>query len=176
MTITIIAAVGPRMELGANGSLAYSLRDDMLHFKETTMGHPIVMGRKTFESFPKGALPGRRNIVVTRRADYTAPAVETAGSLAEAFELAGPDDEVMVIGGGQIYRQAMPVASRLVLTHVDAPCPEADTFFPAVDPAEWRLESSTPVKPDSRSGIPYHIATYSRIGEPGAQAAAALDK
>jgi len=82
--ITIIAAVGPAMELGRDGGLAYSLRDDMLHFKNVTMGHPIVMGRKTFQSFPKGALPGRRNIVITRDPDFTAPGVETAMSLPAA--------------------------------------------------------------------------------------------
>ncbi len=159
--ITIIAAVGPAMELGRDGGLAYSLRDDMLHFKNATMGHPIVMGRKTFQSFPKGALPGRRNIVITRDPDFTAPGVETAMSLPAALALAQGDD-IMIIGGGSVYSQAMPLADRLILTHVEAPCHGADTFFPDVDPAVWAVADSTPTANDSRSGLPYRIVTYKR--------------
>lgn len=161
MTVTVIAAVGPNGELGRGGELVYSLRDDMRHFRETTMGHPIVMGRRTFESFPKGALPGRRNIVVTRNEAYSAENIETAPSLEAAIALAG-DAEVMVIGGGQIYGKAISLADRLILTEVETPAPEADTFFPKVDPSVWTLESETERTLDSRSGLPYSIRVYRR--------------
>lgn len=162
MTLTLIAAVGPKMELGCRGNLAYSLRDDMAHFKATTTGHPVIMGRLTFESFPKGALPGRTNIVVTRNAAFSAPGVLVAPDIERAVELAAGSpgaEETFVIGGGEIYRQMLPLASRLILTEVEVEAPEADTFFPAI--GGWKEESRTPRRADSRSNLPYTIAVYS---------------
>ena len=111
--ITIIVAATRDMAIGNRGDLLYHISDDLKRFKSLTMGHPIIMGRKTFESFPKGALPGRRNIVVTRNASYNAPGIEIATSLDEAINMTAASDEAMIIGGGEIYRQAMPHASAL---------------------------------------------------------------
>lgn len=164
--ITLIAAVGPGGELGGGGNLAYSLRDDMAHFKATTTGHPVVMGRKTFESFPRGPLPGRTNIIVSRRPGLVIEGAAVAGSIDEALDLAAGapgGDETFVLGGGQIYAAAMPRAGRLILTHVDAPAPAGtDTFFPAVDPDVWERVSATDTVADSRSGLPFSIAVYER--------------
>lgn len=167
MKITIVAAIGPGRELGSKGDLVYSLRDDMRHFKEYTMGHPVVMGRVTFESFPGGPLKGRTNIVITRNADATFPeGVLKASSLAEAVALASAcegGDEVMIIGGGSVYRAAMELATDMELTEVAAePTVEADTFFPEVDGDEWTATDDSGLLTDSRSGAPYRIVHYVR--------------
>ncbi len=160
--ITLIAAVGPNLELGRDGGLVYNIKADMRHFKDTTMGHPIIMGRKTFESFPKGALPGRRNIVITRNRDYTAPGIETAASLDEAITLASSTaDEIMIIGGGAVYAEAIARADRLILTEVDDPCPDADTLFPEYR-ADWTLTDTTETVTDPATGLRYRFATYQR--------------
>ena len=135
-SISIIVAVAADNAIGRNGDLLYRLRPDMRHFRAVTMGHPVIMGRKTWESLP-GALPGRRNMVVTRNSGYVAEGAETFPSLTDAIKALNPEDEAMIIGGEQIYRQAMPLADRLYLTYIDAPKGDADTFFPDVDPDEW---------------------------------------
>ncbi|MDE6317515.1 MAG: dihydrofolate reductase, partial [Muribaculaceae bacterium] len=113
--ITIIAAIGRDNAIGRNGDLAFHLRADMRHFKELTTGHTVVMGRKTFDSLPKGALPNRRNIVITRNPDFAAKGTERASSLDEAIAMAA-GEEIFIIGGGEIYRQALPLADRMELT------------------------------------------------------------
>lgn len=154
--ITIIAAVTRDMALGRGGELLYRLRGDMKHFRELTMGHPIVMGRKTFESFPKGALPGRRNIVVSRNGGYTAPGIEVFTSLDEALEAAG--DGACIIGGGEIYRQAMEKAGVLELTEIDAPGDGADTFFPT--PCDcWHRSECGPWTSDGDNQPRYRFVT-----------------
>lgn len=166
-TITIIAAVTRDLAIGHGGDLLYHISDDLRHFKTLTMGHPIVMGRRTFESFPKGALPGRRNIVVSRNSAYTAPGAETVGSLEEALALAATESEgidpseIFVIGGGQIYSQALPLAHRLELTLIDTERPDADTRFPAIELPSGPLESSV----DPKSGITY---SFLRLEGPAA--------
>ena len=122
------------------------------------MGKPLVMGRRTFEALPSGALPGRRNIVVSRRDDFCAPGVEVAASLEKAIEMAG--GEVMVIGGGEIYRQAMPLATHLYITEVDADVPDADTHFPAIDSEIWQTTDISDYAPDPRRC--YRFVDYSR--------------
>ena len=125
--IAIIVAATRDMAIGNHGDLLYHISDDLKRFKALTMGCPIIMGRRTFESFPKGALPGRRNIVVTRNPDYSAPGIETAPSLDEAVSMCAGVGKVYIIGGGEIYRQAIPMADRIELTLIDALHPEADT-------------------------------------------------
>jgi dihydrofolate reductase len=120
------------------------------------------MGRKTFESFPKGALPGRRNVVITRNATYAAPGVERVGSMAEALELTAQAEKVFVIGGGEIYAQAMPLATKLELTEIDAAVDDADTFFPTVDPAIWQLEAAEEWVDATDTAPRYRFATYRR--------------
>ena len=156
--ITIIVAVTRDMAIGRGGDLLYHISDDLKRFKSLTMGHPIIMGRKTFESFPKGALPGRRNIVVTRNPSYTAPGIETAQSVEEAVRMCDGAD-CYIIGGGEIYRQAYPIADRLELTLIDAECPDADTHFPDVDVSAYTSESQDFDRTDSRSGVRYCFLT-----------------
>ncbi|MCH5346588.1 MAG: dihydrofolate reductase [Muribaculaceae bacterium] len=164
--ITIIAVVGPGNCLGSEGRLLYSLRDDMRHFKELTMGHPVIMGRKTFETLPR-PLDGRTNIVITRQADYAAPAgVIVVNSLDEALNRATDSpggDNCFIIGGGEIYRMAIPGSTDIQLTRVDAaPSLVPDTFFPDIDPAEWHEVSATPMTLDSRSALPYRFIHLTR--------------
>jgi dihydrofolate reductase len=137
--ISLIAAVARNGVIGKDGRVPWHLPDELEHFKATTMGHPLVMGRRTFESIGR-TLPGRRTIVVTRDPRWHHPGVESAHSFAEALSLAGPADEVFVAGGAEVYAEALPFAHRLVLTEVDAE-PEGDTWFPAWDRATWVEES-----------------------------------
>jgi len=134
--VTLIAAVGRNGVIGADNDMPWRIPEDFAFFKRTTMGHPMVMGRKTFDSIGR-VLPGRRTIVVTRQPDWMHPDVETAHSLTEALSLAGPADEVFVCGGGQVYVDAMPYAQRLLITEVDQ-SPEGDVRFPDIDISEWR--------------------------------------
>lgn len=155
--VALIAIVARDGAIGRGGDQPFHIREDFLRFKELTLGKPIIMGRRTFEALPKGALPGRRNIVVTRSRDWKAAGVETASSVEDAVRLAGDVPEVMMIGGGEIYRQAMPLATRLYLTEVDADVPDADTFFPAYDPMQWRQAEASDYRVDPRSGAPFRF-------------------
>ncbi|MDE6395566.1 MAG: dihydrofolate reductase [Duncaniella sp.] len=156
--MTIIVAATRDMAIGRQGDLLYHISDDLKRFKSLTMGHPIIMGRKTFESFPKGALPGRRNIIVTRNPSYAAENVETASSVEEALAMCG-DADCYVIGGGEIYRQALPMADRLELTLIDAECPDADTRFPHIDLGGYMTENPVFDRNDPRSGVDYCFLT-----------------
>jgi len=130
--ITIIAAMARNLAIGLKGEMPWHLPGELKHFKETTMGKPIVMGRKTWQSIGR-PLPGRQNIVVTRNRTFKARGCDVAGSLHEAIRIAR-GEEVMLIGGGQLYELALPLSDRMILTLVDCD-PEADTWFP-----EWRQE------------------------------------
>ena len=155
--VTLIAAVGRNGVIGAENDMPWHLPEDFAFFKRTTMGHPMVMGRKTFDSIGR-VLPGRRTIVVTRQADWSHAEVETAHSLSEALSLAGPADEVFVCGGGQVYAEAMPWAHRLLITEVDQ-SPEGDVRFPDIDPDLWHEVAREPR--DDFSWV-----TYQRIRRP----------
>ncbi len=137
--ITVLAALGRNGVIGRDGGMPWHLPADLRHFKATTMGHVMVMGRRTFDSIGR-ALPGRRTVVVTRDPTWRHTDVETAHSFEDALLLAGPADEVFVVGGGELYRLALPFAQRLVLTEVDAE-PDGDTFFPEWDRSRWHEES-----------------------------------
>lgn len=161
--VIIICAVAADGGIGRNGDLAFHISADLKRFKALTTGHTVVMGRKTFESLPKGALPNRRNIVVTRNPDLHFPGAETAGSIQEAIAMAeaAGETELFIIGGGQIYAAAFPLADRLEITEINAAAPDADTFFPTIDPALWTLcPQPSPWLTDDRSGTPYRFATY----------------
>ncbi|WDF72741.1 dihydrofolate reductase [Novosphingobium sp. KACC 22771] len=133
--ITLVVARAANGVIGADGTMPWHLPADLRHFKAKTMGRPMVMGRKTFESLP-GLLPGRRHIVMTRDAAWHADGAEVAPDLAGALVLAGDVDEVCVVGGGQVYAQFMPIAHRIELTEIDA-SPEGDTHFPMPKAPEW---------------------------------------
>jgi dihydrofolate reductase len=134
--LTLIAAVARNGVIGKGGGLPWRIPEDLRHFKRTTRGHAVIMGRKTFDEVGK-PLPDRRNIVVTRRADLRLEGCETAPSIEEAIALArATDPEPFVIGGAEIYRAALPYATHMILTEIDRDV-EGDTYFPAFDRSAW---------------------------------------
>lgn len=165
MKVTLVAAVAENGVIGREGGLPWRLSTDMRRFKATTMAKPVVMGRKTWESFPKRPLPGRRNIVITRDRGYEAEGAEIAGGLEEALALARAERaaEVCVIGGGEIYAQALPFADRLDITHVLANI-DGDTRFPAIDPRIWRVVSEEAFPAGDKDSHATRHAIYERIG------------
>jgi dihydrofolate reductase len=136
-TIAIIAALDERNGIGRDGGLLCHLPGDLKHFRELTTGHSVIMGRNTYESLPKGALPNRTNIVVTADTAENYPGCFVARSLDEALAFCG--DTVFIIGGGKLYRSALHLADRLYLTRIHHTFDDADTFFPEIDPGQWRL-------------------------------------
>lgn len=134
MTVTIIAAMAVNRVIGKEGGLPWHLPDDLARFRAITLGHPVIMGRKTFESIGR-PLPGRLTIILTRRQGYAPEGVAVARSLDEALALAGSADEVFICGGGELYREALPLADRIHLTVVHRPF-EGDTTFPEI-PADF---------------------------------------
>jgi dihydrofolate reductase len=142
--IVIIAAVARNQVIGKDNRLLWNIPEDMAHFKALTSGHTVVMGRKTWESLPPRfrPLPGRRNIVITRQPDYAAPGAELADSLENALKLASTATVVFIIGGEQIYRQAIAVADRLEITEVDLE-PEGDAWFPQIAAVDWEKSGKT---------------------------------
>lgn len=160
--ITILVAVTTDLAIGKNGDQLYYISADLRRFREFTTGHTIVMGRKTFDALPKGALPHRRNIVVSRQPGLTLPGADVASSLDEAIRIAG-DDDIFIIGGAQIYNAAMPFADCIELTEIEATRPDADTFFPAIDPDRWQTVSLTDAETDPRSGVGYRYRTLRRV-------------
>lgn len=166
MRISLVAAVARNGVIGADNAMPWRLSSDFRRFKALTLGKPVVMGRKTFASIGR-PLPERTNIVVTRDAGFSRDGVLTASSFEEALRLAGeglPEDagEVMVIGGGEIYRLAMPLADRLYVTHVEA-SPEGDTYFPTIDPTLWRVTSSEIVPAGPKDSAATEFVIYDRI-------------
>lgn len=137
--ISLIAAVARNGVIGRDGGMPWHLPDELRRFKATTMGHTLVMGRRTFDGIGR-VLPGRRTIVLTRDPAWQHADVEVAHSFPEAVSLAGPADEVFVAGGAQVYAEALPYAHRLVITEVDDD-PEGDTYFPEWDRSQWRETS-----------------------------------
>ncbi len=155
--ITIIAAVARNRAIGFDNRLIYRLPNDMKRFRQLTTGHTVVMGRRTFESLPNGALPNRRNIVLSRTTDGF-PGCDTYQSLSEALAHLPPDDDIYIIGGACVYRQALALADRLCLTEVDDTPAEADTFFP--DYSDWREVWREDHPADERHAYPYSFVDY----------------
>ncbi|WP_027488584.1 dihydrofolate reductase [Allorhizobium undicola] len=170
--ISILVAVSRNHVIGRDGDMPWKLSTDLKRFKALTMGKPLVLGRKTFESFGSRPLPGRPHIVVSRGAAIDVGGVETVGSLSEAFTRAGAlaqtlgVDEICVIGGGEIYRQAMPLADCLHVTHVEADIADGDTFFPAIDPALFVLVEETAIPAGERDDHATRYAVYRRRTAP----------
>ena len=158
-TITLIAAMARNHAIGFDGELPWHLSAELKHFKESTMGKPIVMGRKTWETIGR-ALPGRQNIVVTRNRAYRAEGCTVVQSFDEAME-AAVGEELMIIGGGQLYRQALPVADRMILTLVDCE-PEADTWFPDWNKEEWQEISRRSQPADENNDLAYEVLNLER--------------
>lgn len=138
MILSLIAAIGKNNELGKENKLLWNLPADMKHFRETTSGHPVIMGRKTFESIGR-PLPNRQNIVITRDVTYTKESVEVVHSIEEALRLfENSKAEVFIIGGAEIYKQALPYANKLYITKVESNFQDADTFFPEFNVEDWQ--------------------------------------
>lgn len=166
-TIALIAAVARNNVIGADQSIPWRIPSDFAWFKATTMGKPMVMGRKQFETFPK-PLPGRPHIVVTRQHNFAPEGVLVRHSLPEALAAArrlaeaSEQDEIMVIGGGDIYAQAMPLADRLYISHVDLE-PAGDVRFPPIDPAVWQVVAEPEMPRSERDDAAYSIRVYERV-------------
>lgn len=158
----IIAAVAANGAIGYQNHLLYRLPADLRRFKALTTGHTVIMGRRTFESLPKGALPNRRNIVLSRT-QTAFPGTETFPSLSAALEACAPEEEVFVIGGASVYAEALPLADRLLLTHVEDVPDQADVFFPEINPADWRLVATESHEADERNERPFTFADYERL-------------
>lgn len=163
MRIVLVVAIAENGVIGREGTMPWRLSTDMRRFKATTMGKPIIMGRKTWESFPKRPLPGRHNIVITRDRTYRAEGADAVHSLQEAIELASTVDveEICVIGGGEIYAQALPLADRLDVTHVLAEV-DGDTKFPAIDSKQWRAMVQEEVPAGEKDSHATRHAVYER--------------
>ncbi|HBG52978.1 MAG TPA: hypothetical protein DDW70_02010 [Rikenellaceae bacterium] len=165
--LSLIAVLGPSRELGLRNGLLWHISEDLRHFKALTLGHTVIMGRRTYESLGK-PLPGRNNIVISRSGE----------KLEEVLAAINDQTEVFIIGGAQIYRQTMPMADRLYITHVQAPLPPegADVFFPPIDPLQWREIS----RQDFSRGVtflyPFSFVTYERRQTPSLSATPAATR
>ncbi|MEK7195224.1 MAG: dihydrofolate reductase [Patescibacteria group bacterium] len=160
MKISIIVAMAENHVIGSGGKIPWRLSADFKRFKEITLGHPVVMGRKTFESIGK-PLPERTNIVISRDPNYKAAGCLTAQSLEEAISLAKSADEVFIIGGEQVYKMALPKAGTVYLTMVHGTF-EGDAFFPALDGNKWQLLSSEDHKKDDKNSADFTYFVYKR--------------
>jgi dihydrofolate reductase len=161
-TLALIAALDRNRAIGHKGDLLWHEREDLKNLRRVTMGCPVIMGRKTWDSLPERfrPLPGRRNIVVTRQAQWRAPGAEAAASLDEALAIAAGADKAFVIGGGELYALALPLADELVLTEIDTTFADADTFFPAFDRTRF-VETARDAR-TSTDGTRYAFVTYRR--------------
>lgn len=156
--IILIAALAKNRVIGRENALPWRLPEDLKHFKATTLGHTLLMGRKTWESLP-GLLPERRHLVVTRQPDYVAAGAEVVHSLMAGFDRLAGTDKVFVVGGGDVYRQALPWAHRLILTEIDLE-PAGDTWFPDLSPADWQETAREPHT--GSQGLRYAFVTLER--------------
>ncbi|MDX9845901.1 MAG: dihydrofolate reductase [Tenuifilaceae bacterium] len=159
--VSIIVAVAQNNVIGNNNQLIWHIPDDLKRFKALTMGHHIIMGRKTWESIGR-PLPGRTSIVVTRNKNFDAPGAQRAGSLEEAIAFSSSDAEVFIIGGGELYRQALPMADRIYLTKVHRDF-EGDVSFPELNPQDWVELFTEKGKPTAKDGLDYTFVDLERI-------------
>ncbi len=160
MMISLIAAMAQDRVIGEGNRMPWHLPADLRHFKNITLGKPVVMGRRTFESIGR-PLPGRRNLVISRNPEWRAEGVEVAASLDEALALVNGADEVMIIGGGQLYAEALPRADRLYLTLIDLVV-EGDTYFPEYQHDDWQELERIAHEPDEQNPHAYTFVTLSR--------------
>ena len=162
--VSMVVAAAEDNAIGKHNDLMWRLPDDFKFFKDTTIGHPIIMGRKTFQALGK-ALPKRLNIVITRQTDFEAPGAEVVGDIDSALIMARDTgtDEIMVIGGAEIYRQALPETNRVYLTRVHATFPDADAHFLVLEQAEWALTGSIPHEADERHKYAFTFEVWDRV-------------
>ena len=161
--LSIIVAQAENRAIGLNGDMPWHLSGDLKRFKQLTMGHPVVMGRRTWESLPKRPLVGRRNIVFSQSEDFAPEGAEVVRSVNDLFALLCDNDEdIFIIGGGRIYNMLMPWVNRLYITWVHKEFPEADTFFPVIDLSEFTKVNETEHMIDEKSGLEFSYAEYDR--------------
>jgi len=169
MKVSLVAAIGQNRELGKNNELLWHLHEDMQFFKQITTGYYVVMGRKSFESIPPKyrPLPNRVNVIISRNPEYLYRECFTCGSISDAIDLAKESGEtqIFIIGGGEIYRQAMEsgIVDEMFLTHVQASFPDADVHFPAYDQYKWNKETIHSFQSDSRNEYAFDIVRYEKI-------------
>lgn len=159
--LSLIVAMAKNRVIGIDGKIPWHLPNELQLFKRMTMGHPIVMGRKTFESIGR-LLPGRTTVIVTRQRDYSAPGAVIVHSLDAALACCANDPEIFIIGGGELYRAAMPRADRIYLTVVDSE-PAGDTRMPEFDPAQWKIVSTETFSRDARHAYDYRFEVHDRV-------------
>lgn len=160
--LSLVVAVADNAVIGRGGGLPWHLPADLRHFKVLTMGKPMLMGRRTWESLP-GLLPGRTHIVLSRTPGYQAPGCTVVGSLEQALQAAGDAPELMVIGGAALFAETLPRARRLYLTRIHATI-EGDTFFPPYDPSQWRETAREHREADERNPYACTFITLERVG------------
>jgi dihydrofolate reductase len=160
--ISIIVAIAENNAIGKDNKLLWHLSEDLKRFKRLTSGHTVIMGRNTFLSLPNGALPNRKNIVISDQDGEQFEACEMAYSIEDALLLAGSDDECFIMGGGMVYRQMLPVAGKLYLSRVHKAF-EADTFFPEIDFSEWEETQSVFVEAGEKNEFSHTFTEYIRI-------------
>ncbi|MBK5719350.1 dihydrofolate reductase [Dysgonomonas sp. Marseille-P4677] len=161
--ISIIVAADENNAIGKDNNLLCYLPNDLKYFKSITDGHSVIMGRKTFESLPKGALPNRRNIVITRNKDLRFDRCEMCSSIEEAIALCEDETEVFIIGGGSVYREAMKYADKLYLTRIHHSFEGADTFFPEINASIWNKASEEDHTVDEKHKYDYSFITFNKI-------------
>lgn len=161
MIISIIAAMANHRVIGINNSLPWKLPSDMKWFRQHTLGKPIVMGRKTFESFGGRTLPDRPNIIITRDTNYQVEGAIVTHSIDEALQAAGDADEVMIIGGASFYEQMLPKANRMYLTFVHADI-EGDAWFPEYDESDWNVIKKIDIKADDKNPHDHSFVIFER--------------
>lgn len=159
--ISIIVAVSEDRGIGKDNELLWHISEDLKRFKKLTFGNTVIMGKKTWESLPRRPLPGRKNIVLTDNSQETIEYSVTAYSIEDALSKCVQDEEIFVIGGGSIYRQFMPIADRLFITHVHNKAP-ADIYFPEIDLNIWEIIEKEEFKADKNNNIPYTYIIYER--------------
>lgn len=159
--VSIIVAVARGGVIGGGNTLLWHISEDLRRFKAVTTGHPVIMGRKTFESLGR-PLPQRQNVVITRDENFSADGCTVVHSLSEALEIFDSEQEVFIIGGGQIYKQAMPFADKLYITYVEADY-DGDTFFPQVDRAQWRQTLDEKYPRGEKYPYPFRFTEWVRL-------------
>ncbi len=163
MTLSLIVAASENHVIGKGGKIPWHLPADLKHFRDLTQGHPVIMGRKTYESIGH-PLPNRTNIVITRGKEVKIEGCTIVHSLEDALRIVSDSPEVFVIGGGEIYKEALPLADRIYLTRVHA-IVEGDAFFPEIDPKQWREVSRERHAADAEHLYPYTFLVYERKGQ-----------
>lgn len=159
--ISIIVAIGKDYEIGLKNQLLWHISDDLKHFKQITSGKPVIMGENTWFSLPKRPLPKRRNIVITHNREAIFEGAETLFSIDEALQAVASEEEVFIMGGASIYKQFMPLASKLYITHVMENF-EADTWFPKIESSVWNLSEKSELFLDPETNLSYYFAEYLR--------------